>query len=205
MDFIPSRMEFTPLAQTVMVFVQLPDVSSAKELLFLPAYASALSASILLLHSFFALKFVNSLLVRVGIVEERKDTVPPPGIGTGVILLFRVARLLGCLGLLALSIVPLAQEHAGFDEGLRQVVLSVPYVSFPYLYSEDRRTDTRLAVRLNFGSLLGQPQKYASSFDQTRQFRSIPCLLRLCLSGHLSSGHLCWSPGGSERRPEDVG
>lgn len=123
-------MEFTPLAQTVMAFVQLPDVSSAKELLLLPVYASALSASILLFHFVLALKFVNGLLVRVSIIEERKDTVPPPGIGKGVILLFRVARLLGCLGLLAISIFPLAQEHAGLDEGLRQVVLSVPYVSF---------------------------------------------------------------------------
>jgi hypothetical protein len=77
-----------------------------------------------------ALKFVNGLLVRVSIIEERKDTVPPSGIGKGVILLFRVARLLGCLGLLAISISPLAQEHTGLDEGLRQVVLSVPYVSF---------------------------------------------------------------------------
>ncbi|KAF8171621.1 P-loop containing nucleoside triphosphate hydrolase protein [Mycena galopus ATCC 62051] len=128
MDFIPSRMEFTPLAQTAMAFVQLLDVSSAKELLLLPVYASALSASILLLHFVVALKFVNGLLVRVSIIKERRDTVPPPGIGKGVILLFRVARLLGCLGLLAISIFPLVQEHAGLDEGLRQVVLSVPYL-----------------------------------------------------------------------------
>ncbi|KAJ6603499.1 P-loop containing nucleoside triphosphate hydrolase protein [Mycena vulgaris] len=150
---ISPGMEFTPLAQTVLAFTQLPDVSSAKEPLFLPAYASALSASILLLHSVLALKFVNGLLVRAGIVEEGKDTVSPPGIGKGVILLFRVARLLGCLGLLALSIFPLAHEHAGSGEGLDWMVLSVPYLYASILAAfsvSPQNTRHRLIRHANF-------------------------------------------------------
>ncbi|KAJ6594858.1 P-loop containing nucleoside triphosphate hydrolase protein [Mycena capillaripes] len=143
-----------PLAQTVMAFAQLPTVGGGKELLFLPAYASALSASILLLHAVLALKPVNGLLVRAGIFEERKDTVPPPlGIGKGVILLFRVARLLGCVGLFALSIFPLAHEHEISDDVYGRVVLSVPYLYASILAAfsiSPKNTRHRLIRHANF-------------------------------------------------------
>ncbi|KAJ7487075.1 hypothetical protein FB451DRAFT_1337537 [Mycena latifolia] len=129
MDFAPSRMEFMSVVETVTAFAQLPDVGDGKQSLFIPVCATTLSAAILLLHSALALKSVDSLLVGAGILEERQGTVPPPGIGKGVILLFRVARLLGCLGLLALSIIPLVYANGGSGrEGLGRIVLSVPYL-----------------------------------------------------------------------------
>ncbi|KAJ7625289.1 P-loop containing nucleoside triphosphate hydrolase protein [Mycena polygramma] len=115
-------MDFGPVPQAVMalVNVHLPDI----DLLFVPAYATAVSASILILHRALALKPVNALLARVGISD---DKAPPPGIGKGAILWFRVARLLGCMGLLALStLLPVAPEYGGMRrEGS---ILSVPYL-----------------------------------------------------------------------------
>jgi hypothetical protein len=148
-------MDFTPVPQTIMVLVHLPDIGSGRDQLFLPACATAISASILLLHAVFALKPVNGFLARVGILEDPKNRVPPPGIGNGVILRFRVARLLGCLGLLALSIFSFVHEHEDLRrEGLvRGMVLSVPYVSFLVPIRHTLTLDQLYASVLAFFSL----------------------------------------------------
>ncbi|KAF7364887.1 Multidrug resistance-associated ABC transporter protein [Mycena venus] len=56
----------------------------------------------------------------------------PPGIGKGTILGFRMARLLGCLGLLVLSIFPSSHGHGDARrEGLirpKVILLSTPYL-----------------------------------------------------------------------------
>jgi hypothetical protein len=124
-------MDFAPVAQAVITSVHLPDIGTGRELIFVPAGATTISASILLLHSVLALKSVNGLLARVGILEERTEKLHPPGIGKGLILWFRVARLLGCLGLLALSILPFVSEHGDtLHEELGQgLLLIAPYVS----------------------------------------------------------------------------
>jgi hypothetical protein len=117
-----------------MVFVQLPDISSGQELLFVvPVCSAAISASILLLHSVFTLKSVSALLVRVGIVDEQTENVSPPGIGKGAILCFRVARLFGCLGLIAVSFLPFVHGHEGSRQEtlIHEGLLSAPYVSCP--------------------------------------------------------------------------
>ncbi|KAJ7818819.1 hypothetical protein B0H13DRAFT_2242056 [Mycena leptocephala] len=117
-----------------MVFVQLPDISSGQELLFvaLPVCSAAISASILLLHSVLTLKSVNALLVRVGIVDEQIENISPPGIGKGVILCFRVARLFGCLGLTAVSFLPFVHGHEG---SRRETLTHEGLLSAPYLYA----------------------------------------------------------------------
>lgn len=123
-------MDFSPASQRVIAF-HLPDDPSGT-LLFLPVFATAISAPILLLHSVLALKSVNDQLTRFGILKERTEKVVPPGIGKGAILCFRVARLLGCVALFGLSIFPLAEEESGanFRGGLgRGLLLSAPYVS----------------------------------------------------------------------------
>ncbi|KAJ7688653.1 hypothetical protein B0H14DRAFT_3101122 [Mycena olivaceomarginata] len=98
--------------------------SHSEQELLIPAYATAISASILLLHSVLALESVNNLFARVGILEKQSDKVPPPGIGRGTILWFRLARLLGCLGLLVLSIIPFDRERL-----VPGILQSTPYVS----------------------------------------------------------------------------
>ncbi|KAJ6504576.1 P-loop containing nucleoside triphosphate hydrolase protein [Mycena vitilis] len=112
------------ISKAIMALVNahLPDI----DLLFVPAYATAVSASILILHRALALKSIDALLVRVGMSDNK---APPPGIGKGAILWFRVARLLGCLGLLALStLLPIAHEYGRMRrEGL--------FLSVPYLYA----------------------------------------------------------------------
>ncbi|KAF7364934.1 Multidrug resistance-associated ABC transporter protein [Mycena venus] len=110
------------IPQAVMAFVDLPKIDSGQEL-YIPAWATAISASILFLHFVLALKPVDGFLSRVGILEESSEKVPPPGIGKGTILAFRVARLLGCLGLFTLSVFPF--RHEGL---VRRILLSTPYL-----------------------------------------------------------------------------
>ncbi|KAF8214920.1 P-loop containing nucleoside triphosphate hydrolase protein [Mycena galopus ATCC 62051] len=98
-------MDFTPV-QAVMVLVHLPD-NSQQKFFWIPAFAIAISAFILLLHL---------VLARIGIQTKK---VSPSEISERTILWFRVARLLGCIGLLVLSIP--------FKGGLLR--------SIPYLYS----------------------------------------------------------------------
>ncbi|KAJ6448334.1 P-loop containing nucleoside triphosphate hydrolase protein [Mycena sanguinolenta] len=118
-------MDFTSISQSVMdsKFVYVPPFDSGQVQLSLPACATVVSASILLLHYVFALKPVNEFLARLGILQPT-ETVTSPGIGTGTILWFRVARTMGCLGLLVLSIYP-------FNDGLVQGMLRCT----PYLYT----------------------------------------------------------------------
>ncbi|KAJ7657331.1 hypothetical protein DFH06DRAFT_460844 [Mycena polygramma] len=117
-------MDCGPSAQAVLVFhfVHLRD-SSGRDLLFVPVWATVLSALILLFHWVPASKVVRGLLVRIGLLDEWADTVPHPGIGKSTILVFRVARVLGCLVLLALSILPMLH---GRDRGL---LSSAPYLT----------------------------------------------------------------------------
>ncbi|KAJ7657324.1 P-loop containing nucleoside triphosphate hydrolase protein [Mycena polygramma] len=119
-------MDYNPSAQAVLAFDfgHLRD-STGRDLLFVPVWATVLSALILLFHWVVASKVVSRLLVRMGLVDERADTVPHPGIGKGTILVFRVARVLGCLVLLTLSITPMLHEREGLARGL---LLSVPYL-----------------------------------------------------------------------------
>ncbi|KAJ7029298.1 P-loop containing nucleoside triphosphate hydrolase protein [Mycena alexandri] len=122
---------FTPLPQAVMAFGNLPNISSRHDLLFVPAYASGISASILLLHSVLALSSINGFFERVGILSAQRNKVPSPGIGRGTILRFRVARLLGCLGLLALSVFSSVHEH---ESARRNRLVSGAFLAAPYLY-----------------------------------------------------------------------
>ncbi|KAJ6483340.1 hypothetical protein C8R45DRAFT_1001139 [Mycena sanguinolenta] len=89
-------------------------------ILFVPTCITALSALILLLHLVLA---GIRLLAHNGIVVNH---TPLPGIGTGAIFWFRVARLLGCVGLLALSTLPLIA--LGHDAVVRKIVLISPYL-----------------------------------------------------------------------------
>ncbi|KAJ7657330.1 hypothetical protein DFH06DRAFT_1297973 [Mycena polygramma] len=118
------------MATPPQIAIHLPDLSSSgqhgRELqLFFPVWATAISASIFLFHRTLALEAVNALLARVGIRNERPATAQSPGIGAGSILVFRAARLIGCLGLLALSFSPVVHGSERLGPGL---LLSVPYL-----------------------------------------------------------------------------
>lgn len=121
-----------------MSFVPAINHVDGQELL-VPACATAVSASILLLHVVLGVKSVNGLLARAGILEEPTQKAPLPGIGKGPILWFRAARLLGCLGLLVLSVFPVDYGNADARrEGtLWRIVQSTPYVSFSPTISDD--------------------------------------------------------------------
>jgi hypothetical protein len=97
-------MDFTSVPQSVMVLVRLPNMDREQQQLFIPACATAISASILLLRFLLTFKPGNDFLARVGILDAPTEKVPR-GIGQGRIRWFRLARLLGCLGLLVLSIL----------------------------------------------------------------------------------------------------
>ncbi|KAJ7618941.1 hypothetical protein B0H17DRAFT_1219877 [Mycena rosella] len=131
MDFIQATQ-----LQTVMSSVRLPGLSSAPSLLLVPAYCTGISAFILLLHSVLSLGVVDHLLKRARIISEQPSAAPPPGIGKGVILGYRVVRLLGCFGLLALSVVSIVYVGEDVDGTRRdaliwRVLMGVPYVSSP--------------------------------------------------------------------------
>ncbi|KAJ6556823.1 hypothetical protein DFH09DRAFT_1248351 [Mycena vulgaris] len=116
-----------------MDFVRRPDFDSGPPLLLIPAYCTGISVVILLLQAIFSLGVVHRSLQRAGIASARTPQLAPPGIGTGVIRRYRVARLLGCLGLVALSIISSMGERedaAGTRrEGLVQgILMGVPYV-----------------------------------------------------------------------------
>lgn len=124
-------MDFTSVTQTFMAFVRSPDTESGQELLLIPTYAAVISASILVLHFVLGLKSVNNLFARAGILEKHSEKVALPGIGKGTILWFRVARLLGCLALLVLSVLPFDHGHedAHRDGLVRGILQIAPYVS----------------------------------------------------------------------------
>ncbi|KAF7340454.1 Multidrug resistance-associated ABC transporter protein [Mycena venus] len=146
-------MDFSPVTQAVMATIHVSNLAGEK-LFLAPVFATAISASLLLLHSVLALKSVSDLLAHIGMLEERAEKIPPPGIGKGVILWFRVMRLLGCLGLLVLSIFPLADGsgtrlNVGLGWGL---LLSAPYVyasALSFLSVSPRNTRHRLIRHAN--------------------------------------------------------
>ncbi|KAJ6479029.1 ABC transporter transmembrane region-domain-containing protein [Mycena sanguinolenta] len=116
-------MDFQPIPQTFMDFVYVTPFDSGQVLLWLPACATAFSASILLLHYVFSLKPVSKFFARLGILDQ-KPKILVPGICTGLILWLRAARAIGCLGLLVLSGFP-------FNDGPLEVILRCT----PYLYT----------------------------------------------------------------------
>lgn len=134
-NILDSTMDFAPILQAVMAWDHSPNIDTARSLLFAPAYGAVISASILLLGFVLDLKSVNDLLAGIGILGERADKIPPPGIGNGAILWFRVARLLGCLGLLVLSIFPVFGESGAAFHGVlaQELIASTPYVSVQVL------------------------------------------------------------------------
>ncbi|KAF8164524.1 hypothetical protein K438DRAFT_2025293 [Mycena galopus ATCC 62051] len=148
-------MDFTPILQAVIPSVDLPNIDSGKEtLLFTPACATAISASVLLLHSVLDLKSVNALLTGFGILDERGPDVPPPGIGYGAIRWFRVARLLCCLGLFVLSIFSVLDESGFTPRGGsgRALVISAPYLYasvLAFLSTSPTNTRHRLIRHVN--------------------------------------------------------
>ncbi|KAJ7506775.1 P-loop containing nucleoside triphosphate hydrolase protein [Mycena galericulata] len=91
--------------------------------LLIPAYCTAISALVLLLRSVLSLKAVNGLLQRVGASKP-----PSSEIGKGTIIHLKVARLLGCLGLCAISVY--RRSHA-LDNGRGDLML----MDLPYLYT----------------------------------------------------------------------
>ncbi|KAF7364891.1 Multidrug resistance-associated ABC transporter protein [Mycena venus] len=85
----------------------------------------------------------------------------PPGIGKGTILGFRVTRLLGCLGLLVLSIFPSSHGHGDARrEGLirpKVILLSTPYLYasvLAFLSVSPKNTHHRLIRHANCVLLL---------------------------------------------------
>ncbi|KAJ7283148.1 P-loop containing nucleoside triphosphate hydrolase protein [Mycena rebaudengoi] len=73
--------------------------------LLIPLGVASLSALILLVHLVLSLTLVKDGFRRIGIGRAgTPDKTPTPGIGYGAILVYRVARLIGCVGLFALSI-----------------------------------------------------------------------------------------------------
>ncbi|KAJ7676645.1 P-loop containing nucleoside triphosphate hydrolase protein [Mycena polygramma] len=120
-------MDSAPSPQTVMDFIPFSGSGGRDrpDLLFVPAWATAISAAILLLHWGPTTKPVNDLLVRIGFLDKQSGTVPPPGIGKGAILTFRVIRLLGCLTLLALSISSSLYTREDWGDA---VILNAPYL-----------------------------------------------------------------------------
>ncbi|KAJ6479430.1 hypothetical protein C8R47DRAFT_1285504 [Mycena vitilis] len=117
-------MDYDPPLQAVMAFDFVHSHVGnrlGRDVLFVPVGVTALSALILLFHWVLASKVVSRLLVRIGLVDERADTVSDPGIGKSTILVFRVARVTGCLLLLALSILQLLHRREG-------LLLTVPYL-----------------------------------------------------------------------------
>ncbi|KAJ7657296.1 hypothetical protein DFH06DRAFT_1269382 [Mycena polygramma] len=120
-------MDSTPSTQTALAFIPLAGIGGRDwpGLIFVPAWATAISAATLLLHWGLTTKAINNLLVRIGFLDKRPDTAPPPAIGKGAVLVFRVTRLLGCLGLVALSIASSLYDCTGLGLG---VVSSAPYL-----------------------------------------------------------------------------
>ncbi|KAF7340501.1 Multidrug resistance-associated ABC transporter protein [Mycena sanguinolenta] len=96
-----------------MDFAYVPSIDSGQVLLLLPACATAISAAILLFRFVLSLKPVNESLARLGVLRPTEN-IPIPGIGTGLILGFRVARLLSDTSLYTLSV------HFGSGFAIRQ-------------------------------------------------------------------------------------
>ncbi|KAJ7445245.1 hypothetical protein FB451DRAFT_1376173 [Mycena latifolia] len=124
-----------PQLQVTMSSVRLSYLRSGPALLLVPACCTAISAFILLLHSVLSMPVLKQLLELAGIRSRRRPPLPPPAIGTGAILWFRIARLLSCLGLFALSLGAIVhpappEEGAGtpWQGRVRAMLMGVPYL-----------------------------------------------------------------------------
>ncbi|KAJ7469587.1 hypothetical protein FB451DRAFT_1368560 [Mycena latifolia] len=113
-----------PVAQVVMGS---DDLSIAPALLLFPTYCTGASACILLLHTVLSLGAVNILLKCARIVSGGGPLVHLPPIGKGAILQYRVARLLCCLGLLALAVDSIMGERDS-TSGTQNVLRAIPYL-----------------------------------------------------------------------------
>ncbi|KAJ7643885.1 hypothetical protein FB45DRAFT_896346 [Roridomyces roridus] len=125
-------MDFTlDVPQAIVALIQLPDLTNgSSDLLLVPAAFAAISALLLLLHAL--LPAFKRVLIRAGLAKASSSTaVPPPGIGLGMILAYRIARLLGCVGLVGLSVASWARRDPSEKHGKDWVqgsVLILPYV-----------------------------------------------------------------------------
>ncbi|KAJ7667031.1 hypothetical protein B0H17DRAFT_1210523 [Mycena rosella] len=136
---------------------QLPIVMSSVRLLLVPEGCAGISVFILLLHWVLSLGVVNGLLKRARIISVGPPPSPPPGIGKGVILCYRVARLLGCLGLLALSVVSIVHarensDRTGRDALIRSVLMGVLYLYasiLAFLSTSPKHTRHRMIRHVN--------------------------------------------------------
>ncbi|KAJ7746823.1 hypothetical protein DFH07DRAFT_579391 [Mycena maculata] len=91
-------------SQIVMITQSTNSQTNGIDTLAIPVCFAILSAFLLLSRCFLSLQVVKNLLGRVGISLHRKSDIPVPGIGKGTILVYRSARLLGCLVLLGISV-----------------------------------------------------------------------------------------------------
>ncbi|KAJ6555137.1 hypothetical protein DFH09DRAFT_573964 [Mycena vulgaris] len=128
-------MDFITVPQAIMDSVRLPELGIGPDLLLVPAYCAGISTVILLLQAVLSLDVAHRLLQRAGIVSAGPPQAAPPGIGTGSILRFRVARLLGCLGLVALSVVSIVDEREDAAGTRREFLVRGILMGAPYLYA----------------------------------------------------------------------
>ncbi|KAJ7284876.1 P-loop containing nucleoside triphosphate hydrolase protein [Mycena rebaudengoi] len=89
--------------------------------LLIPPCVAACSAFILLVNSVLSLKSVKSC---IGTADEDEAA---PGIGKGTILIYRIARLVACVALVALSIISLSGEHKTGQQEDGTRLQRVPY------------------------------------------------------------------------------
>ncbi|KAJ7283175.1 P-loop containing nucleoside triphosphate hydrolase protein [Mycena rebaudengoi] len=118
----------------------------------IPLSVAACSALILLLHLVLSLTLVKNGLRRIGIGRTgTSGKAPTPGIGYGAILVYRVARVVGCVGLFALSATSLRSEHLiKWRQKEAAMSLTYLYASFLALLStKSTRTRQRLVRHAN--------------------------------------------------------
>ncbi|KAJ7283157.1 P-loop containing nucleoside triphosphate hydrolase protein [Mycena rebaudengoi] len=99
--------------------------------LLIPLGVASLSALTLLVHLVVSYTLVKNALRRIGISVGTSDKVLTPSIGYSAILVYRIARLIGCIGLFALSIACLVTAE---DQKWRQeeAAMSLTYLTRPY-------------------------------------------------------------------------
>ncbi|KAJ7236948.1 P-loop containing nucleoside triphosphate hydrolase protein [Mycena rebaudengoi] len=97
--------------------------------LLIPLGVASLSALTLLVHLVVSYTLVKNALRRIGIRVGTSDKVLTPSIGYSAILVYRIARLIGCIGLFAFSFACLV---AAEDQKWRQEEAAM---SLTYLYA----------------------------------------------------------------------
>ncbi|KAJ7274255.1 P-loop containing nucleoside triphosphate hydrolase protein [Mycena rebaudengoi] len=113
--------------------------------LLIPSCVATFSAFILLLHSVFSLKWVKRCFGTAGTAE-----VATPGIGKGAILVYRIARLVGCAALVALSITSLAWKHKTeikWSQGEGGMLLTYLYASLLAFLSTNTARSRQQLIR----------------------------------------------------------